>query len=141
MPDFVLMQLVGEAVDTMCKVNPKYEKYVTIENGNKVLYMQLLKALYGCVKSALLWYELFSNTLKGKGFVLNPYDLCVANKFINGKQCTITWYVDDTKISHVDSKVVTSSIEKIEAKFGKMAVTRGDKHVLHGMTLNFRKKD
>ena len=141
MPDFVLMQLVGEAVDTMCKVNPKYEKYVTIENGNKVLYMQLLKALYGCVKSALLWYELFTNTLKGKGYVLNPYDLCVANKFINGKQCTITWYVDDTKISHVDSKVVTSSIEKIEAKFGKMAVTRGDKHVLLGMTLNFRKKD
>ena len=93
------------------------------------------------MKSALLWYELFTNTLKGKGFVLNPYDLCVANKFINGKQCTITWYVDDTKISHVDSKVVTSSIEKIEAKFGKMAVTRGDKHVLLGMTLHFRKKD
>ena len=24
---------------------------------------------------------------------LNPYDPCVASKVINGKQCTIAWYV------------------------------------------------
>jgi hypothetical protein len=54
-----------------------------------VLYLELLKALYGCVQSALLWYELFSSTLQGMGFELNPYDACVANKVIDGKQCTI----------------------------------------------------
>ena len=57
--------------------------------------------MIGCVKSALLWYELYTNTLKDIGFELNPYDLCVANKDINGKQCTIVWHVDDNKISHV----------------------------------------
>ena len=41
--------------------------------------MQLDRALYGSAQSALLWYELYSNTLKGMGFELNPYDLCVAN--------------------------------------------------------------
>ena len=60
-----------------------------MENNKKILYLRLLKALYGCVKSALLWYELFSTTLKDMGFVLNPYDECVANKMVNGKQCTI----------------------------------------------------
>ena len=61
--------------------------------------------------------------------VLNPYDTCVANMTIDGHQCTIAWYVDDTKISHKSSSVVTQVIERIESKFGKMAVTRGKKHV------------
>jgi len=51
-----LLRLVGEAVDIMCQVNPKYEKCVVIKNGKKVLYLQLLKALYGCVQSSqTLW--------------------------------------------------------------------------------------
>jgi hypothetical protein len=71
------------------------------------------------------------------GFYLNPYDACVANKTINGKQCTIVWYVDDTKISHMEDKVITDVIEKIEERFGKMTVTRGNKHVFLGMNLEF----
>jgi len=70
---FAVLKLVGEAVNIMCQVNPKYEKFVVIENGKKVLYLQLLKALYGCVQSALLWYNLFTNTLVRMGFKLNPY--------------------------------------------------------------------
>ena len=42
------------------------------------------------------------------GFVLNPYDACIANKEINGSQCTVIWHVDDLKISHRDPKVVDS---------------------------------
>jgi hypothetical protein len=102
-----------------------------------VLYLQLLKALYGCVKSALLWYELFAGTLTEMGFQLNPYDTCVANKTINGKQCTIVWYVDDNKISHVDCRVVTKIIKRIEKRFGKMTVTRGNKHVFLGMHVEY----
>ena len=56
---------------------------------------------------------------------------------IDGKQCTIAWYVDDTKISHKDDKVVTSVIELIEERFGKMTVTRGKKHVFLGMDITF----
>jgi hypothetical protein len=89
------------------------------------------------VQSALLWYELFSSTLQGMGYELNPYDTCVANKIVNGKQCTIAWYVDNNKISHVDDKVVTHVIEKIEGRFGKMTVTRGMEHVFLGMKLGF----
>jgi hypothetical protein len=97
MEDFVLLKLVGEAVNIMGQVNPKYEKFVVIENGKKVLYLQLLKSLYGCVQSALLWYDLFTNTLVGMEFKLNPCDLCVANSQIKGKQCTVAWYVNDNK--------------------------------------------
>ncbi len=63
--------------------------------------------------------------------------MCVANSVIDGKQCTIVWYVDDNKISHVDPKVVTGIIQKIEAKFGKMSQTRGKEHEFIGMNLKF----
>ncbi len=89
MKDFTLLKMEGESVDIMCDVCSDYEKFVCYENGKKVLYLELLKALYGCVQSALLWYELFSSTLQGMGFELNPYDACVTNKVIDGKQCTI----------------------------------------------------
>jgi hypothetical protein len=110
---------------------------VTHERGKKVLYLRLLKALYGCVMSALLWYELFTGTLKGMGFELNPYDTCVANQTIDGKQCTIAWYVDDNKISHVNPRVVTDVVTKIEERFGKMTITRGKEHVFLGMHITY----
>jgi KUP system potassium uptake protein len=137
MEDFTLLRVEGESVDIMCKVCSDYIPFVTIENGKRVLYLQLLKALYGCVQSALLWYELFTGTLMDMGFTLNPYDPCVANKTINGKQCTIVWYVDDNKISHVEYDVVTRIIKRIEKSFGKMAVTRGKEHEFLGMNITY----
>lgn len=54
------------------------------------------------------------------GFVLNSYDLYVANADINGKQYNIVSYVDDNTISHVDSSVIDNVIKKIEEKLCKM---------------------
>ena len=48
---------------------------------------------------------MFVKDLKEVGFTLNPYDLCVANKTINGHQQTLCWHVDDVKSSHVNKKV------------------------------------
>jgi Reverse transcriptase (RNA-dependent DNA polymerase) len=95
------------------------------------------KAIYGCVVSGMLWYELFSQTLERHGFVINPYDFCVANATIEGAQCTIVWYVDDTKISHAKSSVVDNVIAMLESHFGKMTVSRGAKHEFLGMHLHF----
>jgi hypothetical protein len=41
-------------------------------------------------------------------------DWCVANKSIDGKQCTIVCHVDDLNISHVYLNVVTSMVEKLD---------------------------
>ena len=95
--------------------------------------------MYGCVQSALLWYELYTTTLKDIGFEVNPYNMCVANAEINGKQCTICWYVDDNKISHTDPKVIEDIISKIEAKFRKMSQTKGDTHDFIGMEIKYTK--
>ena len=89
MDEYILLRMTGESVDILCNVNKEYEKYVTYENGRKVIYLELAKALYGCVRSALLWYECYSKTLREMGFELNPYDPCVANKMVKGSQCTV----------------------------------------------------
>ena len=111
MDEFVVMKVSGASVDVLCKMNEKYKKFVVVEGNSRVLYVKLIKAIYGCVKSALLvWYELFTKSLKGMGFVLNPYDPCNAKCTIEGTQCTVAWYVDDNKISHVNPRVVTTII-------------------------------
>ena len=33
---------------------------------------------------------------------MNPYDPCVANKIVNGEQMTVTWHINDLKLSHKD---------------------------------------
>ena len=52
------------------------------------------------------------------GFTLNPYDLCVANKIVNGSQCTVVFYVDDNKISHVDPEVVKDVLCELKNTLG-----------------------
>jgi hypothetical protein len=54
-----------------------------------------------------------------------------------GKQCTLIWYVDDTKISHEDPKVVSQVVDMIETCFGKLTVKRGTSNNFLGMDINF----
>ena len=60
------------------------------------------------------------------GFEINPYDKFIVNKTINGKQCTITCYVDDNKISHKEKNVTDEVIENLEKKLGKFKITNDD---------------
>ena len=133
MKDHVAVKLAGKAVEVLCNANKKYNEFVTFEKGKKIIYLKLESALYGCIRSALLWYNKFVTKLSKDGFVLNRYDPCVANKQINGSQCTVCCYVDDTKISHLDTKVVTVVINSLESVFGKMTVDRGKAHKFMGM--------
>ena len=77
----------------------------------------MLKALYGCIESVLMWYNLYNGTLEKEGFVLNINDKCTENKIINGKQCTIQWYMDDNKLTHVSDEVITGVIDIIKKHF------------------------
>ena len=80
-----------------------------------MLYVRVLKALYGMIESALRWYDRFSSTLTDMGFKINPYDKCTANKVINGSQCTVCWYVGDNKVSHVDGVLLSFSVNAFTA--------------------------
>ena len=120
MDDIVNMQLDGAMAELLVKVYPKtYSKHLVMENGKKVLYVRLKKALYGTLKALLLFWKHLTGKLQEWGFVLNPYDTCFANNTTNGKQYTILWHVDDLKISHVEPKVVDEIIELLRTEYGK----------------------
>ena len=42
------MKMRGKFVDIICSVKPEYKKYVMYENGKKVMYLDVLRAVYGC---------------------------------------------------------------------------------------------
>ena len=43
--------------------------------------------------------------------MINPYDRYIANKMMNGMQCTIVCYVDDNTLSNMKSRTVTGILE------------------------------
>ena len=51
----VLLKIEGPFIDIMCcEVTLEYKEDVILEGGKKVLYVQILQALYGMIESALL---------------------------------------------------------------------------------------
>jgi hypothetical protein len=141
MYEIIHMKLEGPLVKLLTRVNPKlYEKYIVTEKGKPVLYVQLIKAMYGTLQAALLFWQDLTGHLLDWGFELNPYDWCVANKTINGKQCTILWHVDDLKISHVGEEVVEDILRMLNEHYGKdapLTVTRGKVHEYVGMVFDY----
>ena len=128
--------------ELLCKVDEtKYRQYMCYEKKKPVLYVQLMRALYGTLQAALLfWINLSTFLTEELGFELNPYDHCVANKMINGKQCTIVWHVDDLKMSHVQQEVLNEIIGKLTHKYGNekgLTVQQGRKHEYLGMTIEY----
>jgi hypothetical protein len=95
--------------------------------------------------ASLLYYRKFAKSLTDIHSVINPYDPCVANKIIRGKQMTICWHVDDLKASHVMTKVMDSIIKYLGQEYerifedgaGEMVVSWGKIHKYLGMTLNY----
>ncbi len=89
----------------MVQVNPQlYRKYIIHDSKNQhLLYVKLTKAIYGLLKSALLFYQKFVKDLKSYSspFIINPYVPCVANATVASSQMMVTWHVDDLKTSHI----------------------------------------
>jgi hypothetical protein len=56
---------------------------VALDSKNTpILYVKLKKALYGMLRSSLLFYRKLRKELEEDGFMVNPYDPCVANKWV-----------------------------------------------------------
>ena len=54
----VMMKFTGVLVDILVQLSPEvYGPYVVFENGRKVIYVQVLRAIYGMLQAALLWYK------------------------------------------------------------------------------------
>jgi hypothetical protein len=136
------MLLKGCLAKLMVQVDPQlYRKFIIYDkNNHALLCIKLSKAIYSLLKSALLFYKKFVEDLKNykSPFTINPYDPCVANATINGKQMTITWHVDDLKVSHIDPFQITKFGAYLATIYSNgLVVHQGKVHDYLGMDLNF----
>ena len=140
----IIMKITGKLVDVLVRLAPEvYSGYVVIEKGRRVIYVEVLRALYGMLISAMLWYKKFRGDLEEIGFEFNLYDPCIANRIVKKKQQTIRFHVDDIMSSHVDPKVNDHFLEWLETKYGQIGEvksTRGKVHEYLGIKFDFRPK-
>jgi hypothetical protein len=58
MDEVVHMRLEGVMVDMLLELDcEKYEPHIVVQHGKKTLYIQLMKALYGTLRAALLFWR------------------------------------------------------------------------------------
>ena len=135
-----IMKIRGILVDILCEMDPSYNEYIVYEKEQKVLYVHITRAIYGLLVSAMLFYKKFVRDIMKYGFEINPYDPCVANKLVNKRQMTVSWHVDDVKVSHVEHEVVTGFLEWTKITYGSIGevkITRGKIHDYLGMKLDY----
>jgi hypothetical protein len=89
-------------VEILVEIAPEaYKSYVSQDKKvNKQLLVQCHNVLYRKMVTSLLYYRKFVKSLTDIGFIINPYDPCVANNIIEGEQMTICFDVDDCKLIH-----------------------------------------
>ena len=97
----VHMKLKKLEADFAVQLDPSYEQYLQ-DDGS--LIVELDKAIYGLIESALLWYKHLCDGLSVLGFSHNPYDRCVFNRVEKDN-------TQSTLIVHVDDGMLTTSSE------------------------------
>ncbi len=90
------------------------------------------------LKSALLFYRKLVSDLTHMGFVLNPYDPCVANKIVNGNQLTVSWHVDNLTMSCVEEQPIHDVIHTLKQIYSQNLKEHiGPIHDYLGMTFDY----
>lgn len=118
----------------LCSVDPSFKQFVQ-SDGTVIVHLN--KALYGCVRSSLLWYQTLSGFLMECGYVQNPYDPCVFNHTRDDVQCTVCFHVDDLMITCVSQSVIDDLVGKLTDRFGSITSHFGTQHNYLGALFDF----
>jgi len=130
--DHIFMELSQELTSVLIELFPSLSKYVD-KSGR--LLVRILKALYGLVQSAALWYKALTGFLKSLGFVPNSIDNCVLNNKSRGKDITVVLYVDDLLILSPRQKEVDWLIGELKREYKELSVEMGNEFNYLGMVL------
>jgi hypothetical protein len=122
----------------LADLDPTYHPYLRRDGS---VCVRLIKALYGTVEAAKLWYDHITGILHGRGFVSNPYDKCVLNKIMpDGTTITIVLYVDDLLVTCVNLDHIRDLQTFLMSKFPEVSFHAGEVVEYVGMTIDFRSK-
>jgi hypothetical protein len=137
----IFIRLGPDVVEILLLLYPEYYIYLQ-DDGSMIGW--LIRALYGCIESAELWYENISNTIvEGCGYTPNPLDRCVFNKMVTHEQdssecqSTILVYVDDLLITCKSIAEINRVTEVLKKTYKKITTESGPIINYLGMVLDF----
>jgi Arginine methyltransferase-interacting protein, contains RING Zn-finger len=133
--DEIFMRLSAQITRVLLKYFSELEQY--LEGDDERLIVKIVKAMYGLVQSAALWYKVLTSFLVDKlDFEMNPIDNCVMHKVTeNGKLLIIVLYVDDILMLCEDDDAIDWLIAELEKEYKEVSVERGDEISYLGMAL------
>ena len=132
--------LLGRAIyELLVNVSSNiYQKYVIMSSkGKHLLYVQIQKALYGLLHSALTFYRNLVKCLEAYGFHIKPYKPCVTSKIINDKQMMVVCHVKNWKVPFVYSFEITKFAGYLSSIYLLIMVHRGKVHAYWVMDLKY----
>lgn len=133
MDQVIYMILDKKVSDVVVQLHPEYDSY---RNADGKLIVKLIRALYGCLQSAKLWYILLAKKLIRLGYHCNPYDNCVYNKILDdGTHITLVFHVDDILVTYKSEHGLSELEESMRSDFCNITVTRGDVHKFLSMKI------
>jgi hypothetical protein len=106
----IIMKIRGSLIDILTEICPGIYDNILQKKGKEMSYT------LGCLWPCPVWYAYRIHLVLQK--VPKTYDICVANRRVQGKQHTVTWHVDDVKSSHVISEVNDDFKAWCEEKYG-----------------------
>ena len=104
------------------------------------MYGRLIKAVYGTLPKAIIFYNKLSKHLIDHGFVQNKHDMCTVNKILDGEQIPVQFNVDDLKVSHKDQAVWKDYLTNLRDEFGQADELTENKGLLQeylGITIDY----
>ena len=128
----VHMMLTPEVSTMLCKMDSTYNKFVRADGR---IAVTLKKALYGCLQSALLWYNELSSTIEGRDSGRTPM-ICAVTHELSGNTCNILVYVDDlliTSTAATDLQEVATTLKT----YGGVTTNEGLTHDYLGIHWDF----
>ena len=133
----VFMWIPQPIADIMCNRDPSFQPFL---HANGKILVKLLKAQYGCIESAKLWYNYISTALVEQGFSINVFHRCIFQKQDGETWTYTTLYVDDLLIVRDKVKEVDEVIRKLTDTYKDLMVKRGKIHDYQGIRFDFTKE-
>ena len=133
----IYMHVDGELARELVTINKRYKQFMDCKGR---IVVKLLRAQYGAMESALLFYQKLRMVLEELGFTVNETDQCVFNKMLNGTQCTASFHVDDIFLTHQSERVLEEVASDIEGRFTSVKRQKGPEFMHLGVLVS-RKDD
>jgi hypothetical protein len=127
-----IVKMEGKSAELMNKI---CLNFIIEEDG--IIYLKFVKALYGHVDMARLFYDDLNKMLVDKmGFKRNQYDPCIYNKETNDGVITAHTHVDDIKISLKSEKQLDIVVNDFIKHYKEITVHKEDSHDYLGMVMS-----